>query len=102
MTHWKPALKVIIAVFAVIGAIYTAFVVSVSVFGLPGSGCVGKTAAQVISPAGEYVAISLQITCRDAFKSHSEVMLAKRGVTSHRTDRSLPKSRILALHLTKA
>src|SRR5579863_1584169 len=77
MAHWKSALKVLIAVFAVIGVLYTAFFLFVTFFLRD---CVGKTAAQVISPSGEYAATLEEITCRDIFKSHSEVLIAKRGV----------------------
>jgi hypothetical protein len=76
MAPWKTALKVFIAVFAVIGVFYTAFFLWAT-FLLPR--CIGKTAAQVISPSGEYAAILEEITCRDVFASHSEVVIAKRG-----------------------
>jgi hypothetical protein len=76
MAQVKLALKILTAVFAAIGVLYVAFVIY---FKTAGPSCIGKTAAEVVSPDEQYVAIFLQVTCKDPFESHSEVSIAKRS-----------------------
>jgi hypothetical protein len=70
-------LKVVVGFFAVIGAMYVAFAVYFALFS---SHCIYSEPAQAVSSNGEYFAVYEQTVCRDPDKSHSQVVMGKRGV----------------------
>jgi hypothetical protein len=73
----NPLLKVVIGFFAVIGVAYVAFAVYFALFS---SHCIYSEPAQAVSSNGEYFAVYEQTVCRDSDKSHSQVVMGKRGV----------------------
>lgn len=70
-------LKAVVGIFAAIGALYVAFAVYFALFS---SGCIYSEPAQAVSSNGEYFAVYEQTVCRDPDKSHSQVVMGKRGV----------------------
>jgi len=70
-------LKAVVGFFAVIGFAYVVFAIYFSVFR---SGCIYGEPAQAVATNGEYFAVYEQTTCRDPEKSHSQVVMGKRGV----------------------
>lgn len=70
-------LKAAVGFFAVIGVLYVAFAVYFAMFS---SHCIYSEPAQAVSADGEYFAIYEQTVCRDPAKSHSQVVMGKRGV----------------------
>jgi hypothetical protein len=68
------ALKILVGVFAVIGAAYTAFALYVYLF-LPS--CTYAETAQMISPDGKHFAVREQRTCKNVDDSWSRVVLGK-------------------------
>ena len=71
-------LKVVVGFFAVIGIVFIVITVYLNVFSFD---CIYSEPAQAISPNGEYFAVYEQTDCRrDREKSHSQVVMGKRGV----------------------
>jgi hypothetical protein len=71
------ALKVLVGVFAVIGAAYTALALYVYLF-LPN--CTFAATAQSFSPDGKHFAAYEQRTCKAVDESWSRVVLGKHGI----------------------
>ena len=70
-------LKAVVGFFAVIGVVFVVITVYVNVFS---SGCIYSEPAQAIAANGEYFAVYEQTVCRrDPAKSHSQVVMGKRG-----------------------
>ena len=72
----RLALKVLVGVFAVIGAAYSAL--ALYVYLLVPSCTYGET-PQTLSPDARYFAVFEQTNCKDVAKSWSRVVLGKRG-----------------------